>query len=216
MAVTDSSRGLRQPGADLRPAPRARRGLARAVPTPTSSELPPPEEVALPSNREQLALLREQLVLRAYSPRTRRVYLGHIRRFLTWCEGTGERASAETVRRFLMHLVEEQEVSRAYHSQAVSALRFHFETVLEESAVAQGIPRPKKEQRLPEVLSPDEVARLLGQVRHPKHRAILMVTYAAGLRVIEVVRLRPDGRRQHGEHYGRGGSCGSCHRGRRS
>jgi site-specific recombinase XerD len=66
-----------------------------------------------------------------------------------------------------------------------------FEAVLEQPALALRIPRPRKEHRLPEVLSPAEVARMLARTRNPKHRALLMLLYSAGLRVGEVVRLRP-------------------------
>ena len=90
-----------------------------------------------------------------------------------------------------MHLAETRRVSRSYHSQVVSALRFLFETVLEQPHLAVRIPRPRREQQLPEVLSAPEVARILARTRNPKHRALLMLLYCAGLRVGEVVRLRP-------------------------
>ena len=53
------------------------------------------------------------------------------------------------------------------------------------------IPRPRREHHLPVVLSPGEVGRLLRKVRNPKHRALLMLLYSAGLRVGELVRLTP-------------------------
>jgi site-specific recombinase XerD len=92
---------------------------------------------------------------------------------------------------YVMHLIEERGVSRACHNQVVSALRFLCETVLDRPAVALRIPRPRREHRLPEVLSPGEVARMLSKARNLKHRALLMLLYSAGLRVGEVARLRP-------------------------
>jgi site-specific recombinase XerD len=73
----------------------------------------------------------------------------------------------------------------------VSALCFLFEAFLGRPRLALAIPRPKKERRLPEVLSPGEVARLLEKTRNHKHRVLLMLLYSAGLRVGELVRLRP-------------------------
>jgi integrase/recombinase XerD len=65
--------------------------------------------------------------------------------------------------------------------------------VLGRPKLALRIPRPRKERQLPAVLSPEEVARILARARNPKHRALLMLLYSAGLRVGEVVRLRvPD------------------------
>jgi integrase/recombinase XerD len=92
---------------------------------------------------------------------------------------------------YVLELIERRRVSRSYQNQVVSALRFMCEAVLRRPALALRIPRPKKERKLPEVLSPAEVTRLLARARNPKHRAILMLLYSSGLRVGEVVRLRP-------------------------
>jgi site-specific recombinase XerD len=95
------------------------------------------------------------------------------------------------VQRYLLELIQIRRVSRSYQNQAVSALRFLFEAVLGRPRLALAIPRPRKERRLPEVLSAEEVARLLEKTRNHKHRALLMLLYSAGLRVGELVRLRP-------------------------
>ena len=177
-------------GAVAGPAP----SLAPADPPP-SSTAPPPERVVLPPE-DPLELVREALLLRGYSPRTRKVYLGHLRRFLEWCGGGGGRGSVpddpeERCKSYLVHLVEDRGVSRSCHNQVVSALRFLCESVLGQPALALKVPRPKKERHLPEVLSRGEVARMLARGRNLKHRALLMLLYSAGLRVGEVVRLHP-------------------------
>src|SRR6185436_16098631 len=128
---------------------------------------------------------------RGFSPRTREAYLAQLRRFLAWRASYHDDASA-TVTRYLAELVERDRVSRSYHNQAVSALKFLFQTVLGEAPIAEAIPRPRPERRLPQVLSKEELARFLEQLHHPKHRALVMVAYSAGLRVSEVVRLRPE------------------------
>lgn len=140
-----------------------------------------------------LGVVQTGLTLRGYSPRTRKVYLGHLRRFLTWCgEGTprmpddpGGRAQA-----YILELMEGKQISKSYQNQLVSALRFMCESVLGQPTLALNIPRPRKERRLPAVLSQAEVARMLKKTRNPKHRALLMLVYSAGLRVSEVVTLR--------------------------
>ncbi len=154
-----------------------------------------------------LERVRHGLLLRGYSPRTRKVYLGHLRRFLAWCrkqKGPSDPPGPERledllgedpeglVHRYLVALTDGRTVSRSYHSQVVSALRFLFETVLGEPRMAIRIPRPKKEEKLPRVLSRADVARMLGKPRNVKHRALLVLLYSAGLRVGEVVRLRPE------------------------
>lgn len=81
-------------------------------------------------------------------------------------------------------------VSRAYHSQAVGALKFLYGQVLKKQMVSMQIPRPRKERKLPAVLSEGEVVKILQVVRNLKHRALLMLIYSAGLRVSEAVKLR--------------------------
>ncbi|MEC0234884.1 tyrosine-type recombinase/integrase [Paenibacillus kribbensis] len=85
----------------------------------------------------------------------------------------------------------EKGLSHAYVDQAISALKFYFRPVLKQLESAVYV-RLKKESRLSDPLSLNEVMRLLKAVKNPKHRAILYLTYASGLRVSEVVRLRPE------------------------
>jgi len=141
--------------------------------------------------------VRQQLLLKGYSPRTRKVYLAHVRRFQEWCHSIEPAAEPPTLttdhaRTYLSHLVDERRASRSYHSQAVSALRILMGPVLNRPDLVGQLPRPKPERRLPRVLSQEEVRRIIAQVRHPKHRALVMLAYSSGLRVSELVRLRPD------------------------
>jgi integrase/recombinase XerD len=75
---------------------------------------------------------------------------------------------------------------------AVAALRFLYKVSLKKDwTFEDAIPAPKKPQRLPIVLSPEEVLQFLSHVGSTKHRAILTTCYAAGLRISEAVRLKP-------------------------
>jgi site-specific recombinase XerD len=147
---------------------------------------------------------RQELVARGFRPRTRTVYLAHVRSFLGWSRGEpptsppnqiASDAAARTagrVRPYLTYLVEERNASRSYHTQAVSALKILFQAVLHTPQLAEAIPRPKREKRLPTVLSKEEISKLIEAARHPKHRLLLMLLYSSGLRVGEVDRLRAE------------------------
>ena len=146
---------------------------------------------------ELLARTREELALRGYAMKTRKAYTGHIRRFLAWMEredGADPGAPTERdLRRHVASLLEgEGGVSHGYANQCVSALKFLYAHVLERPVGALRLPRPRVERKLPVVLSREEVRRILRAVRNRKHRALLMLVYASGLRVGEVVRLRPE------------------------
>ena len=75
-------------------------------------------------------------------------------------------------------------------SVAASAIRFFYTQTLHRPEIALAIPPRRKPRRLPHILSVEEVARVLASPRHATHRLLLMTTYAAGLRVSEVVRLQ--------------------------
>ncbi|MDZ7778681.1 MAG: tyrosine-type recombinase/integrase [Gemmatimonadota bacterium] len=169
-----------------RPDPDEKRDVRRHEPTrPPTTEAPD----------EILERVRRALDLRGYSPKTRKVYLGQIRRFLEWCGGGVPSLPSDPgkeAQTYLLSLVRGQGISKSYQNQVVSALRFLCESVLGRPRVALRIPRPRKDRPLPTVLAPDEVARILQKPRNSKHRALLMLLYSAGLRVSELVRLTPE------------------------
>jgi integrase/recombinase XerD len=92
----------------------------------------------------------------------------------------------------LIHLSQERRLSASSIIVTVSALRFFYTVTLKRAwAVENDIPTSRKAKKLPIVLSQDEVTRFLGAVENLKHRTILTVCYATGLRISEAVRLKP-------------------------
>jgi site-specific recombinase XerD len=84
----------------------------------------------------------------------------------------------------------ERKLSWSSCNVAVHGLRFFYHQTLGREKTTFHIPGPRKPSRLPEILSREEVARLLAHTGLPRHRVLLMTAYAAGLRVSEVVHLR--------------------------
>lgn len=146
-------------------------------------------------SREKIALLQNflrELQIMGYSSQTVKTYRHHLERFFRYATDYDINSEPqELIRNYLLALVEKENVSRAYHSQAVSAIKFFYSRVLNNEDISKNIPRPKKERTLPTVLSRDEVMRIFAEVTNLKHKAILMLTYSAGLRVSEVVALKP-------------------------
>ena len=140
------------------------------------------EEVAV------LSRVELELKLRGYSRQTRKSYMGCCRRFLQWKRGyRGE--GQEEVRSHLEWLLD-RGVSRSAFNAANSALRFLYREVLMQPASLERLRRPRGGRQLPEILSQREVLRILDSLRNPKHRLILALLYAGGLRVGGVVRLK--------------------------
>jgi len=133
-----------------------------------------------------------ELKIRNYSPKTRKAYLDAIRRFLSYIDKASAELKADDVRRYLLYLVDERGVSRSTLDQSYSALLFLFTQILHRPWVMTNIKRPRPEQKLPVVLSQEEVRRLLESITNLKHKALLALIYAGGLRGSEAVRLCPE------------------------
>ena len=141
-----------------------------------------------------LAAMDEELRVRGLADSTREGYLIHVRRLL---EATGrleaeEPPELDDVRAHLLRCAEELGHARSYVNQNVAALRFFYRWVRPGVLDPQALPRQRVQRKLPPVLSRREVAAILGAADGPRYRALLMLTYAAGLRASEVVRLRPE------------------------
>jgi integrase/recombinase XerD len=134
----------------------------------------------------------DMLKLKGLSPKTQKAYLMHIRRFLGRIAKPLPMISEAEIRQYLLELSEADRCSRSYHNQAISALKFLFSSVLKLPLIVKDLPRPKQDKKLPVVLGKETVARILKEVKNTKHLAILMLVYAAGLRVSEVVSLKID------------------------
>lgn len=141
------------------------------------------------SLQQDLESMEQQLILKGFSDKTRKAYLGHASRFVQAIKKDLRTISKDDIQGYLAIQLEERKKSHAYVSQALSSIKFLFKYVLRKNVDSMDIPRPKKEHKLPQVLSQEEIAKILTTVKNVKHRAILFLTYSAGLRVSEVVRL---------------------------
>ncbi len=133
--------------------------------------------------------MEDQLRLKGYSQKTRKSYLGHIRRLCIYYKKHPKDLNNEELQRYLLNLLNNENKSHSYVNQSISAMKFIYNVVLKQ-IIQINIHRPKKEHKLPDVLSQEEVLRLLNSVQNDKHRAILFLVYSSGLRVSEVVRLK--------------------------
>ena len=131
----------------------------------------------------------EDMTVRNLSPTTQRSYVHHVAKFSQFFGRSPDRLDAEDVRAFQVHLVASG-VSWPALNQAVCALRFFFGVTLGRSDVPERIVYARQPQKLPVILSADEVVRFLEEVPSLKSRTALTCAYAAGLRAAEVARLK--------------------------
>jgi integrase/recombinase XerD len=134
--------------------------------------------------------MEQDLVVRGLSVHTQRVYLSVVTDLARYHRRSPDELSDRDVQRYVRHLIEERRLAWGSLRTMVSGLRFFYWTTLRRTPSEFSIPMPKGARKLPEILSREEVARLLNGVANLRHRVLLMTTYGAGLRVSEVTRLR--------------------------
>ena len=130
------------------------------------------------------------LLVRGMAERTRETYLAAVARLARHYHRPPDELSPQEIQAYLVHMLREEHLAWSTCSIAVHAFRFLYHTTLGRPASTFTIPGAKQPQRLPEILSPAEVRRLLENTVTRKQRALLAATYGAGLRVSEVVRLQ--------------------------
>jgi integrase/recombinase XerD len=101
-------------------------------------------------------------------------------------------AAAEVIRSFLSYLLDDCGYKSSSINQVINALRFMYVELYKRPMVLGDVPRPRHEKPLPVILSEEDVRRIFACTQNLKHRCLLMMTYSAGLRVGEVVRLRSE------------------------
>jgi integrase/recombinase XerD len=131
----------------------------------------------------------EDMTMRKFAPRTQEGYIRAAKAFSAFLGASPDTASFEDLRRYQLHLASSHAgVPTINHT--VTALRFLFTVTLRKPGVVARLPFIREPRRLPVVLSPEEVARLLDAAPGLKYKAALSVAYGAGLRAAEVVSLK--------------------------
>src|SRR3989442_2755624 len=130
------------------------------------------------------------MALRGFSPRTHESYIAAVVRLAKHYHRSPDQITNEEVQTYLAHLIQERKLSWSTCSQAAHAFRFLYHVTLGHPRTDFHVPAPKQPQKLPEILSREEVWRLLAAPPHPRHRLLLTTVYAAGLRVSEAIALK--------------------------
>lgn len=161
-------------------------------------EILSPEEIIQPVpaglvqevNNGVLPYLKQELLLRGYSPSTIRTYMNEMRVFLI---AIGNHPATEytpqQLRDYLQYCYETLKLSENTLHSRINALKFYFEQVLKREKFFWNIPRPQKPLQLPKLLNETELTRLFNSLSNKKHKAMLFTAYSSGLRVSEVARL---------------------------
>ena len=144
-------------------------------------------------SEKPISLLRQRMIedmsLRNFGEKVRNDYIRHVKNFTAFLGRSPDTAVPEDLRRFQLHQAQTG-VRPPTINSSVSALRFFFSVTLGRANVVRHLTFVRELRKIPMVLNPDEVARLLEAAPGPKYKAALSAAYGAGLRVSEVVALK--------------------------
>ena len=141
-----------------------------------------------------MTTLRNKLIMhkqmKGYSKSTVRSYTEALAALANFYNTSPDLLSTEQIRQYIHQCLTEKKLSKSWLNQSVSALKILFCEVLKREWNHLDIPRPRRERKLPVVLAREEVKKLIDVTTNLKHRAILTLTYSAGLRLSEVSKLK--------------------------
>ena len=138
-------------------------------------------------------MMLEELQRRNYAPNTIKAYVRIIQEFAEYFHRSPDKLGPQHLRQYQAYLFQARELEAGTVQQAVAALRFFYVKTLKRRYLLDDIPRPKRGRKLPVILSPAEVAQLIGAASNLFHRTMLMTLYSTGVRRAELCRLHvPD------------------------
>jgi integrase/recombinase XerD len=144
-------------------------------------------------SKQAVSPLRQRMIddlrMRKLSPKTQTHYLRIVRQFAGYLGRSPDTATVEELRRYQLHLVD-QGTSPISLNAAITGLKFFFDVTLDHAELMAKMQPVRVPQKLPVVLSRDEVARLIVATGNLKHQTVLSVAYGTGLRASEVVALK--------------------------
>ena len=135
--------------------------------------------------------MEQDLILKNYSPATRRNYLLYCRKFAAHFGRSPEELGEDELREYLLYILQVEQVSYSTYRQVLAALKFLYRVTLGKPWTVDRIPFPKRRERpFPDVVGHDDLLELFSCMKSIKYRALFLTCYAAGLRISEACSLR--------------------------
>ncbi|MGD8782077.1 MAG: tyrosine-type recombinase/integrase [Ignavibacteria bacterium] len=137
-----------------------------------------------------LELYRNRLIQQRYSQNTIDVYCTYFKDFYHYSKKSDlQKIKLEQINKYILDLIKTKNISISQQNQRINAIKFYYEKILGRENQYYLIHRPKKEHKLPKVLSKNEVKKIFNSCNNIKHLYILMLLYSAGLRRSELIDL---------------------------
>jgi integrase/recombinase XerD len=134
--------------------------------------------------------MRKEMVARRLSPRTQESYIAAVVGLTRFYRRSPDQLTEDQIRDYIVYLLQERKLARSSVNVALAGIRFLLIHTLHRDARELRLPVARRSGKLPQILSREEVTRILQTPKNVKHQTMLMTTYAAGLRVSELTHLK--------------------------
>ena len=135
---------------------------------------------------------KQDLAIKGYSKKTQTTYFGCVKKFLGSAGKPSDTLDKSDIKSHLYRILESPKCSCSTMNQTYSAIKYFFQQTLGRPWEIENVPRVKKQYTLPHVFTQDEVFSIIKGARSLKHKAMFMLAYESGLRVSEIVSLKPE------------------------
>ena len=134
--------------------------------------------------------MKDEMVLRGFSAGTQRKYLYEVIKLQKYYQRSPAKLTQDEIKAYLLYLISERKLAASTYNVAVHALRFFYDIVLRRVISYQDFPFSKEPKKLPDILSTEEVAKIIKSAKNIKQRTMLVMAYGAGLRSSEIASLK--------------------------
>ncbi len=135
--------------------------------------------------------LERQLVIERKAYATIKAYKLHFKQFLIYYKTIqATEITEDQIKEYLYYLIRKKHISKSAQNQVINAIKAYYEKVLGQDQKIYHLKRPRKDFKLPNVMSKEEIKRLLGNISNLKHKCLIAVMYGGGLRAGELTRLK--------------------------
>jgi len=157
------------------------------VTSPASTTNPAPSKITIALPPGYL----EKLQQKRYSENTIKIYTSYFRDFVNYFNDRElKEIKGEEINAYLLQLIKKSNISGSQQNQRINAIKFYYEKVLGREKQYYHIERPRKEKRLPDVLSKEEVKAIINATENIKHKSIISIIYSCGLRRSETINIK--------------------------
>jgi integrase/recombinase XerD len=142
-------------------------------------------------HKEAIAKFKKLIIVKRYSPKTVSTYIGALTIFCEYFKNQNlNNLTHEDIFRYVEHRIKDDKISFSYQKQLVGAIKLFYKTLFNKNINIDYIYPDRSFVKLPKVLSPRDVSKIIDSTENLKHKAILSTIYGCGLRVSELVNLK--------------------------